>query len=55
MEFRRFQYITDDQSKKDRFDALAEAKNLSREDLILILTTIKLNLDILIESPQEFA
>lgn len=49
-EMRRFRYITDDQRKRDKFNELADSKNLSREDLVLILTTIGLNFDIF---PQD--
>lgn len=45
MELRRFRHITDDQKKIERFNELVRSKNLSREDLILILTTIGLNYD----------
>lgn len=40
MEFRRFKLLTDDEKQKERFLSLCEDKNLSREDLILILTSI---------------
>ncbi|MBU5439474.1 hypothetical protein KQI42_15775 [Tissierella sp. MSJ-40] len=43
---RRFRFVTDDESKKDKFNELVYSKNLSRDDLVLILTTINLNLDI---------
>lgn len=45
-ELRRFRFITDDEKKKDKFNELVDSKNLSREDLVLILTTITLNFDI---------
>lgn len=51
-ELRRFQYVTDDQSKKDRLDALIKAKNLSRKDLILILSTMTINPDISLQAHQ---
>lgn len=47
---RRFRYITDDETKRDKFKELLDSKNLSREDLMLILTTIDLNFDIF---PQD--
>ncbi|MCX8167305.1 MAG: hypothetical protein N3E37_05655 [Candidatus Micrarchaeota archaeon] len=47
---RRFRYITDDETKRDKFNELVDSKNLSREDLMLILTTIDLNFDIF---PQD--
>lgn len=43
-EYRRFTIIDDEQ--KEVFENLVENKNLSREDLILILSTVKLNQDI---------
>ena len=43
---RRFKLITEEERKKDKFNELMESKNLSREDLVLILTTIHLNFDI---------
>lgn len=49
-EMRRFKYITDDETKRDKFNELVDSKNLSREDLMLILTTIDLNFDIF---PQD--
>lgn len=45
MELRRFRYVTDVEKKKDKLKDLIESKNLSREDLVLILTTINLNFD----------
>lgn len=42
----RFRYITDDERKRDKFRKLVASKNLSREDLVLILTSISLNYDI---------
>jgi hypothetical protein len=49
-EMRRFRYITNDTTKKDKFQELVASKNLSKEDLVLILTTINLNFDIF---PQD--
>lgn len=43
-EYRRFTIIDDEQ--KEAFENLVANKNLSREDLILILSTVKLNQDI---------
>ena len=43
---RRFRYITDNETKRDKLCELIDSKNLSQEDLILILTTISLNFDI---------
>lgn len=42
----QFRYITDDERKRDKFRKLVASKNLSREDLVLILTSISLNYDI---------
>lgn len=43
---RRFRYITENKEKINKFNELIYSKNLSREDLVLILTTIHLNFDI---------
>lgn len=43
--FRRFVLIGTE-NEKDRLSSLVEEKSLSREDLILILQTIKLNPDL---------
>ncbi len=48
MEFRRF--IIKDESNRNRLESLIEEKSLSREDLILILSTMGLNPNIF---PQE--
>lgn len=45
-EFRRFKFITDDELKKDRLMSLLKEKNLSKEDLYLIFTSLVLNFDI---------
>jgi hypothetical protein len=42
-ESRRFEMITKDESLKRKLVALIVIKKLSREDLILILSTIRLN------------
>ena len=52
-ELRRFRYLTDDEGKRDRFNELIQSKNLSREDLVLILTTIDLNFDIFPQADLE--
>lgn len=49
-EMRRFIYITEDKRKRDKLAELVDSKNLSRENLVLILTTISLNFDIF---PQD--
>lgn len=46
MELRRFKYITEEQEKKDKLESLISEKNLSREDLMLILETIGLNIEV---------
>lgn len=43
---RRFKFITENNEKINKFFKLMDSKNLSREDLVLILTTIHLNFDI---------
>lgn len=53
MELRRFRFVTDDVNKKDKFNQLVGLKNLSREDLVLILTTIDLNFDIFPQGSLE--
>lgn len=50
MHMRRFKYITDEQRKRDKLNELVDSKGLSREDLVLILTTVTINFDIF---PQE--
>lgn len=47
-EYRHFKIINDE--NKEAFESLVTDKNLSREDLILILSTIEINRDIF----QEF-
>ena len=42
-ELRRFEMITKDESLKRKLVALIVVKKLSREDLILILSTVRLN------------
>ena len=42
-ESRRFEMITKDESQRSRFVDLIIEKEISREDLILILSTIRLN------------
>ena len=44
MDYRRFKIINEQQ--KEAFESLVADKNLSREDLLLILTTVTLNYDI---------
>ena len=41
MDYRRFKIINEQQ--KEAFETLVADKNLSREDLLLILTTVTLN------------
>lgn len=41
MEYRRFKIINEQQ--KQEFEKLVAEKNISREDLMLILTTVTLN------------
>jgi len=43
MDYRRFKIINEQQ--KEAFESLVTDKNLSREDLLLILTTVTLNYD----------
>ena len=43
MDYRRFKIINEQQ--KEAFETLVADKNLSREDLLLILTTVTLNYD----------
>lgn len=40
---RRFEMITKDESQRSRFVDLIIEKEISREDLILILSTVRLN------------
>lgn len=42
MEFRRFDLLTVTKEEKDKFLKLLESKNLSREDLIILLKSIRL-------------
>ncbi|MFA6941441.1 MAG: hypothetical protein WCQ54_10785 [Clostridiaceae bacterium] len=44
MEFRRFELLTKTEEEQDKFLKLIESKNLSREDLELILRSIKLKI-----------
>lgn len=46
MDFRRFRYVTDDNEKRDKLKSLISEKNLSHDDLLLILTSLNLNFDI---------
>lgn len=50
VEYRRFKIINDE--SKEAFESLVADKNLSREDLILILSTVELNRDIFQEPYQ---
>lgn len=50
VEYRRFKIINDE--SKETFESLVADKNLSREDLILILSTVELNRDIFQEPYQ---
>lgn len=49
-EYRHFKIINDE--NKEAFESLVTDKNLSREDLILILSTIEINRDIFQELYQ---
>lgn len=51
--FRRFRPITDNQQKIDKLIALVEAKNLSRDEIALILTSLSINLDIFLPENLE--
>ena len=42
-ESRRFEMVTEDESQRNRFVNLIVDKQISREDLILILSTVRLN------------
>ncbi len=42
-ESRRFEMVTEDESQRNRFVNLIVDKRISREDLVLILSTIRLN------------
>lgn len=42
-ESRRFEMLTEDESQRSRFVDLIIEKQISREDLILILSTVRLN------------
>ena len=42
-ESRRFEMITKDESQRNKFVNLIVDKQISREDLILILSTVRLN------------
>ena len=48
-EFRRFKYITENQEKRDKLNSLISEKNLSREDLMLVLETIDLDIEVVIQ------
>jgi len=41
--YRRFELITADKKQEEAFRTLVEQKNLTREDLMLILKTVKIN------------
>lgn len=43
MEFRRFKCITKNQNKLEAFSKLYKCKNLTRKDLLLILSCIEIN------------
>ena len=46
MEMQRFKYITHEQKKRDKLSELVDSKGLSREDMVLILTTVAMNTEI---------
>lgn len=50
-EYRRFIMIGTE-TQENRLSALIEQKSLSREDLLLILQTIKINPDVLSQSKE---
>ncbi|MDD7351951.1 MAG: hypothetical protein PUG84_00680 [Peptoniphilaceae bacterium] len=54
-EFRRFNIITNDDKKLDRFYEIVEEKNLSRQELFLIITCLGINFDIFPEFEKEFS
>lgn len=49
-EYRRFKIVNDE--NKEAFESLVADKNLSREDLMLILSTVEINQDIFQEPYQ---